>query len=115
SIVNIASTAGMTSMPMSCDYGASKAGVISLTKSAAREYAAYQIRVNAVCPGWTDTPMVNEVLLREGEAFRDTILSQVPLRRMGTPEEIAQVVLFLATQATFVTGSVYVTDGGGIA
>lgn len=115
SIVNIASTAGMNSMPMSCDYGASKAGVISLTKSAAREYAAYQIRVNAVCPGWTDTPMVDEVVQREGKAFRDTIISQVPLHRLGTPEEIAQVVLFLAMQATFVTGSIFVADGGTIA
>lgn len=114
-IINIASIGGMNSMPMSCDYGASKAGVISLTKSAAKEYAAHHIRVNAVCPGWTDTPMVDEVLRREGEAFRDIILGQVPLGRMGTSAEIAQIVLFLATEATFTTGSIIVTDGGTIA
>ncbi len=115
SIVNIASIGGMNAMPMSCDYGASKAGVISLTKSAAREYAPHNIRVNAVCPGWTDTPMVSEVLRREGESYRDTILGHVPLRRLGTPEEVAEVVLFLATRATFATGSIFVTDGGTIA
>lgn len=115
SIVNIASIGGMNAMPMSCDYGASKAGVISLTKSAAREYAPHNIRVNAVCPGWTDTPMVSEVLRREGEAFGETILGQIPLRRLGTPEEVAEMVLFLATGATFATGSVFVTDGGTIA
>lgn len=115
SIVNVASIGGMNAMPMSCDYGASKAGVISLTKSAAREYASHNIRVNAVCPGWTDTPMVDEVLRREGETYRDTILGHVPLRRMGTPEEVAEMVLFLATGATFATGSIFVTDGGAIA
>lgn len=115
SIVNVASIGGMTAMPMSCDYGASKAGVISLTKSASREYAPYNIRVNAVCPGWTDTPMVDKVLRREGETYRDTMLSHVPLRRLGTPEEVAEVILFLATAATFATGSIFVTDGGTIA
>jgi NAD(P)-dependent dehydrogenase (short-subunit alcohol dehydrogenase family) len=114
-IVNIASVGGMRSMPMSCDYGASKAGVISLTRSAAREYASHRIRVNAVCPGWTDTPKVGEVLRREGEPFREVILNSVPLHRMGTPEEVAQVVLFLAADATFATGSTFVTDGGTIA
>ena len=115
SIVNVASIGGINSMPMSCDYGASKAGVISLTKSVAREYAPHNIRVNAVCPGWTDTPMVDEVLRREGETYRDTILSHVPRRRLGTPEEVAGVILFLATGATFATGSIFVTDGGTIA
>ncbi len=115
SIVNVASIGGMNAMPMSCDYGASKAGVISLTKSAAREYAPHGIRVNAVCPGWTDTPMVDEVLRREGEAFGETILGQIPLRRLGTPEEVAEMVLFLAAGATFATGSIFVTDGGTIA
>jgi NAD(P)-dependent dehydrogenase (short-subunit alcohol dehydrogenase family) len=115
SIVNIASVGGMRSMPMSCDYAASKAGVISLTRSAAREYASHRIRVNAVCPGWTDTPMVGEVLRREGEPFREVILNSVPLHRLGTPEEVAQVVLFLAAVATFATGSTFVSDGGTIA
>jgi NAD(P)-dependent dehydrogenase (short-subunit alcohol dehydrogenase family) len=115
SIVNVASIGGMNAMPMSCDYGASKAGVISLTKSAAREYAPHNIRVNAVCPGWTDTLMVSEVLRREGETYRDTILGQIPLRRLGMPEEVAEVILFLAAGATFTTGSIFVTDGGTIA
>lgn len=115
SIVNVASIGGMNAMPMSCDYGASKAGVISLTKSAAREYAPHNIRVNAVCPGWTDTPMVDEVLRREGEVFREIILGRIPLRRLGTPEEVAEMVLFLATGAAFATGSIFVTDGGTIA
>lgn len=114
-IVNIASTAGINSNPLGCDYGASKAGVISLTKSAAKEYAAHQIRVNAVCPGWTDTPMIDELLERVGEAYRDTMIRLTPLRRMGRPAEIAQAVLFLAAEATFVTGSILVADGGTIA
>jgi NAD(P)-dependent dehydrogenase (short-subunit alcohol dehydrogenase family) len=91
-----------------------RTGFISLTKSAAREYAPHNIRVNAVCPGWTDTPMVSKVLLREGETYRDTILGHIPLRRLGTPEEVAEVILFLVAGATFATGSILVRDGGTV-
>jgi NAD(P)-dependent dehydrogenase (short-subunit alcohol dehydrogenase family) len=108
-IVNTASIAGLIGLPTSSGYVAAKHGVIGLTKTAALEYAADNIRVNAVCPGFIRTRMTEDTMQRRGEA----ILAQTPLRRMGNPEEIAEMVVWLCSErASFVTGSAYTVDGG---
>jgi NAD(P)-dependent dehydrogenase (short-subunit alcohol dehydrogenase family) len=111
SVVNIASVDGFMVEPQIAYYNAAKAAVISLTKSVALEWAPKGVRVNAVAPGWIDTPM-NQAEREDAEAER-AILSQVPMARWGRPEEIANVVVFLASEASsFMTGSVVVADGG---
>ncbi len=114
-IVNIASIGGMQGMPYSCDYSASKAGVIALTRSAAKAYASVNIRVNAICPGWVETPMVEEVIAREGTDFQNLMVAQVPLGRISTPEEISDAVWFAAAESSYMTGSALVIDGGILA
>jgi NAD(P)-dependent dehydrogenase (short-subunit alcohol dehydrogenase family) len=108
-IVNTASVAGLVGLRGSSAYVASKHGVIGLTRTAALEYAPLGIRVNAVCPGYIDTPMVAPHMPVRGE----DILRAVPFARLGTPEEIAELVLWLLSdRASFVTGAAYVADGG---
>jgi NAD(P)-dependent dehydrogenase (short-subunit alcohol dehydrogenase family) len=108
-IVNTASIAGLIGLPTSSAYVAAKHGVIGLTKTAALEYAAANIRVNAVCPGFIKTRMTEDTMQRRGEA----ILGQTPLKRMGNPEEIAEMVVWLCSdRASFATGSAYTVDGG---
>ncbi len=108
-IVNTASVAGLVGLRGSSAYVASKHGVIGLTRTAALEYAPLAIRVNAVCPGYIDTPMVAPHMPTRGE----DILRAVPFARLGTPEEIAELVLWLLSdRASFVTGAAYVADGG---
>ena len=108
-IVNTASVAGLVGLRGSSAYVASKHGVIGLTRTAALEYAPLAIRVNAVCPGYIDTPMVTPHMPMRGE----DILRAVPFARLGTPEEIAELVLWLLSErASFVTGAAYVADGG---
>ena len=108
-IVNTASIAGLVGLPMSGAYVASKHAVIGLTKSAALEYAQDRIRVNAVCPGYIQTPMTTETVQRRG----DELLGKVPAHRLGQPEEIAEAVVWLSSdRASFVTGSAYTVDGG---
>jgi len=113
-VINQASAAGLVGIRGSAAYCASKAGVISLTKVAALEYARYKIRVNCICPGLIDTPMAQE--LRMGELdprSEDTMKRISPFARMGTPEEIARTALFLASDdSTYATGAVFVIDGG---
>jgi NAD(P)-dependent dehydrogenase (short-subunit alcohol dehydrogenase family) len=110
-VVNIASIDGFMVEPLIAYYNAAKAAVISLTKSVALEWAPGGVRVNAVAPGWIDTPM-NQAERDDAEAER-AILSQVPMGRWGRPEEIANVALFLASDASsFMTGAVVVADGG---
>ncbi len=108
-IVNTASVAGLVGLRGSSAYVASKHGVIGLTRTAALEYAPLAIRVNAVCPGYIDTPMVAPHMPTRGE----DILRAVPFARLGTPAEIAELVLWLLSDcASFVTGAAYVADGG---
>lgn len=109
SIVNISSVVGKVGNMGQCNYAASKAGVVALTKSAAKELAKYGIRCNAVMPGFIDTPMVSTV----PEKVMDNILKQIPLRRKGKPEEIAEVCAFLAScNSSYITGEIIQVSGG---
>ncbi|RUU14017.1 SDR family oxidoreductase [Mesorhizobium sp. USDA-HM6] len=111
-IVNVASMAGVVGNPKRNAYAASKAGLISLTKSLACEWASRGIRVTAVAPGYVCTPMVAE-LERAGKVDLAAVRRRVPLGRLARPDEIALAVRFLAsTQARYITGSVLAVDGG---
>ncbi len=111
-IVNTASIAGLAGLPTSSAYVAAKHGVVGLTKTAAIEYAEAGIRVNAVCPGYVETPMTEETMRRRGAA----IIAQTPLKRMGSPQEIAEMVVWLLSErASYVTGAAYNVDGGWMA
>jgi len=116
-IINMASQLGLVASEGWGAYCASKAGVIQLTKVLALENARYNIRVNCICPGAIDTPMVErEVELDADPArARQTMIAKHPLQRLGRPEEIAQTALFLASsRSSFVTGTALVADGGFI-
>lgn len=111
SIVTIASSTGAhDALPGAVAYVASKGGVTMLTKALAVDHAAENIRVNAVAPGPTDTPMLRG-LMDEGE--RKAFGASLPIRRLGTPEEIAAAAAFLASdEAAFITGAILAVDGG---
>ena len=122
-IVNVSSLAGVTgSVGTSVDqtgYPAAKHGVIGLTRTIALAYADKNIRANAVCPGYIDTPMSREVFGDpEGERSQAHILEnlRIPMRRWGRPEEIGKVVAFLVSDdASFITGQPIIVDGGFMA
>ncbi len=105
-IVNVSSVAGIAGNPGQCNYSASKAGIIGLTKSAARELASRGVTCNAVAPGFIDTDMTRAL-----PADRDELEKAIPLGRFGTPGDVAKAVLFLA-EAGYVTGEVLRVDGG---
>lgn len=108
-IVNIASIIGLIGNAGQCNYAASKAGVIALTKSTAKELAARNIRVNAVAPGFIESKMT-EVL---PEDVKQKMLEQIPMKRLGKPEDVARAVLFLTTDAAaYMTGQVLTVSGG---
>ncbi|WP_274916349.1 SDR family NAD(P)-dependent oxidoreductase [Streptomyces sp. WZ-12] len=107
-IVNMASVAGQTPRPTGAAYGTSKAGLIALTRVFAAELAPHGVTVNAVAPAMIDTPMVRSI---GPEALAD-LTAQVPMGRIATPEEVARVAVFLASQQTFVTGATYDVNGG---
>ncbi|MEK6528798.1 MAG: 3-oxoacyl-[acyl-carrier-protein] reductase, partial [Nitrospirota bacterium] len=108
-IVNIASVSGVVGIPRQTNYSASKAGIIGFTKALAREVAAYNIRVNAVAPGFIETGMLDNLK----EEYKSQIIKQTPLARMGKPEEVAKAVKFLVSeQANYITGQVIIIDGG---
>lgn len=114
-IVNIASIAGLRSQPYTPAYTASKHAVIGLTKNAAQEYARHNIRVNAVCPVFTMTPMVSD-MLKIDPSFEKKLLRNIPLRRYGKPEDIANAIVWLCAEETgFVTGHSMPVDGGMMA
>lgn len=114
SIVNNASVAGLVGFAGSPAYCASKGGVIQLTKAAALEYAKQGIRVNAICPGVIWTPMVERVVATPD--MRKALEAMEPAGRFGTPEEIARLALFLASDdSTFCTGAPFTIDGGLVA
>jgi NAD(P)-dependent dehydrogenase (short-subunit alcohol dehydrogenase family) len=111
-IVNCSSIGGVIGLPGRAIYHASKHGVIGMTKSAAIEYAAQGICINAVCPGTIHTPMVASMLETQPEAM-EAILKDHPIGRIGRPEEIASAVLWLCSPgASFVIGHALVVDGG---
>lgn len=113
-IVNTASVNGLVGNPSQPGYAATKHGVIGLTRSAALRYAKEGIRVNAICPGVVDTPMVEAISTIP--QFRAAIEAMTPMGRMAQPEEIAGAVLWLCSdQASFVTGHPLVIDGGATA
>src|SRR5439155_20866088 len=111
-IINLASVAGVTGFVAHCAYTASKHGVIGLTKTAALEYAKAGIRVNAICPCYTRTPMV-ERMVRTEPGLEARLQGRIPLRRLGTAEEVAAAAVYLCSdQATFITGHSLLMDGG---
>lgn len=114
-IVNTASAAGLLGVPNMPAYAASKHGVVGLTKTAALEYAKAGIRVNCVCPGIIQTPMVSR-LTGERPGMFDKIATAEPIGRVGQPEEIAESVVWLCSDlASFVTGHAMSVDGGIVA
>jgi dihydroanticapsin dehydrogenase len=115
SIVNISSVNGIVSEPFLAVYSASKGAVVMLTKGVALDYAKQNIRCNAICPGWVDTPInyAHAEMLGGLRHVYDTIDSFQPIGRPGRPEEIAHVALFLASdEASFMTGAIVSADGG---
>jgi 3-oxoacyl-[acyl-carrier protein] reductase len=108
-IVNLASVVALIGNPGQVNYVASKAGIIGLTKSVAREYASKGITVNAIAPGFISTEMTDAL----PENARNALLSQVPAGRPGTPEDIAKLAGFLASaDSSYITGQVIAVDGG---
>ncbi|SFI32677.1 NAD(P)-dependent dehydrogenase, short-chain alcohol dehydrogenase family [Streptosporangium canum] len=114
-IVNCSSLGGLVGIPGRASYHASKHGVIGLTTSAALEYAPRGVRINAVCPGTIDTPMVTDMIAK-GELDQAEAEANQPINRLGTAEEIAQAVLWLCSPgASFVVGVALPVDGGYVA
>ena len=111
-IVTVASVAGLNAFPMHAAYAASKHAVVGLTRTVALEVARSGVRVNAVCPGFTDTPMVAEGVEKMGQT-QEALVKRVPMRRLGRPVEVAEAVSYLCSDAAaYVTGQTLVVDGG---
>jgi 3-oxoacyl-[acyl-carrier protein] reductase len=109
SIINVASVVGVIGNAGQINYSASKAGMIGLTKSLAREVGGRNVRVNAVAPGFIVTPMTDKL----NDNQREALQSQIPMVRLGEPSEVASVVLFLASDlSSYVTGEVIKITGG---
>ena len=115
SIVNIGSEAGIVGIKNQVAYNVSKSGIIALTKSTAIDFAAHNIRVNCICPGTTETPLVKAAVERAPDpaAARRALEEVRPADRLGRPEEIAAGILYLASdESPYATGSVLAIDGG---
>jgi len=108
-IINMASIIGVIGNPGQANYSASKAGVIALTKTAAKELASRGINVNAIAPGFIDTLMTQAL----NEEWRNKLIAEIPLKKLGTPENVADLALFLASgDSDYITGQVIRIDGG---
>ena len=117
-IINIASGWGLVGGPKAAAYCASKGAVVLLTKAMALDHGKDGIRINCICPGDTDTPLLHDEAKQLGEPVAPFLAgaAERPLKRIGRPEEIAQAALYLASEASsFVTGTSLVVDGGGLA
>ena len=109
SIINMSSVAGLHGIPIASHYGAAKAGILGLTRSVAQEMGSRNIRVNAICPGWIETPMTENF----SPLLRATLAARVPLLRWGQPEEVAATALFLASDdSSYYTGQWLSPNGG---
>ncbi|MGL6174446.1 MAG: 3-oxoacyl-[acyl-carrier-protein] reductase [Cellulosilyticaceae bacterium] len=109
SIINMASVVGIAGNIGQCNYAASKAGVIGLTKSAAREFAAKKLRINAIAPGFIVSAMTDKL----NESVKEGTMKNIPMSRFGEAKEVANVALFLASDlSSYVTGEVIKVDGG---
>lgn len=114
-VINMSSMVGLVGQPNACAYAATKGGIIAMTKNMAIDLAKHGIRVNVICPGWIQTPLVEDWFgqQKDPEAARKYIYSQHPLNRIGTSREVGKAALFLATEdSAFTTGSVIESDGG---
>jgi NAD(P)-dependent dehydrogenase (short-subunit alcohol dehydrogenase family) len=114
-IINTGSVAGLKSHPYSAAYCASKGGVVQLTRALAVEYGRKDVRINCVCPGGVETPLIGKFTLPEGVS-QAALTRIMPLGRMGKPHEVAGTIAFLASEdATYINGATVVVDGGMIA
>ena len=110
-IINITSIVGITGNPGQANYAASKAGLIGMSKSVAKEVATRGITVNCIAPGWIGTDMTDEL----SDEVKEEFLSRIPAKRIGSPEDIANTALFLASdEASYITGQTITVDGGRI-
>ena len=114
-IINTASVHAFATTGQTAPYAAAKAGVLGLTRDMARDLGPHNIRVNGICPGCIETPMMDRSLQRDADAgaAKRKMESAIPLRRLGKPEDVAHAVVFLASQeASYITGQVLRVDGG---
>lgn len=108
-VINVASVAGLRGMPYGASYGSAKGAIVSFTKGVAQEYASQGIRVNAIAPGWVETPILENL----PDEVRPAMVANTPLGRIGQPEEIAAVALFLASEeSSYVIGQTISPNGG---
>ncbi len=113
SIVNLASVAGILGFANYVAYDASKHAVIGMTKTAALEFAKHGIRINAVCPAFTSTPMMDSALMNDDSNYFEALQNAIPMRRFAQPDEIAKAIVYAASPAaSFMTGHSLVLDGG---
>ncbi|MDO5719044.1 MAG: 3-oxoacyl-[acyl-carrier-protein] reductase [Tissierellia bacterium] len=108
-IINMSSIVGIRGNAAQINYSASKAGMIGLTKSCAKEFALRNIKVNAIAPGFIESPMTDKL----SDEIKENLLNQIPLKKFGKPEDIAHLVSFLASEKSdYITGQIFSVDGG---